>query len=275
MTFFEYCQSIIASFEWQWIVELVLLAFLFYWLWAFFKKRNAVWLAYITFLALVLIFILSIFDFVGARVYVAMFILAFAIIPTTLFASDMRRGLFRMSWKNFLNPSNKNIDLSHEDITQTVENIVRACQNMSKNDIGSLIVITNKPLDTIVETGTALGSLLTSELIETIFFPKSPLHDGAIIVTANRIIAAGCYLPLSARNDLPKEFGTRHRAAIGMSESNPSITAIVVSEESGIISAMHDGKILRYLDNVLLTQIVTHALVAENDKVEELALWGE
>ncbi|HRX14085.1 MAG TPA: diadenylate cyclase [Eubacteriales bacterium] len=275
MTFFEYCQSIIASFEWQWIVELVLLAFLFYWLWAFFKKRNAVWLAYITFLALVLIFILSIFDFVGARVYVAMFILAFAIIPTTLFASDMRRGLFRMSWKNFLNPSNKNIDLSHEDITQTVENIVRACQNMSKNDIGSLIVITNKSLDTIVETGTALGSLLTSELIETIFFPKSPLHDGAIIVTANRIIAAGCYLPLSARNDLPKEFGTRHRAAIGMSESNPSITAIVVSEESGIISAMHDGKILRYLDNVLLTQIVTHALVAENDKVEELALWGE
>jgi len=275
MTFFEYCQSIIASFEWQWIVELVLLAFLFYWLWAFFKKRNAVWLAYITFLALVLIFILSIFDFVGARVYVAMFILAFAIIPTTLFASDMRRGLFRMSWKNFLNPNNKNIDLTHEDITQTVENIVRACQNMSKNDIGSLIVITNKSLDTIVETGTALGSLLTSELIETIFFPKSPLHDGAIIVTANRIIAAGCYLPLSARNDLPKEFGTRHRAAIGMSESNPSITAIVVSEESGIISAMHDGKILRYLDNVLLTQIVTHALVAENDKVEELALWGE
>lgn len=275
MTFFEYCQSIIASFEWQWIVELVLLAFLFYWLWAFFKKRNAVWLAYITFLALVLIFILSIFDFVGARVYVAIFILAFAIIPTTLFASDMRRGLFRMSWKNFLNPNNKNIDLTHEDITQTVENIVRACQNMSKNDIGSLIVITNKSLDTIVETGTALGSLLTSELIETIFFPKSPLHDGAIIVTANRIIAAGCYLPLSARNDLPKEFGTRHRAAIGMSESNPSITAIVVSEESGIISAMHDGKILRYLDNVLLTQIVTHALVAENDKVEELALWGE
>lgn len=275
MTFFEYCQNIIVSFKWQWIVELVLLAFLFYWLWAFFKKRNAVWLAYITFLALVLIFILSIFDFVGARVYVAVFILAFAVVPTTLFASDMRRGLFRMSWKNFLNPNNKNIDLTHEDITQTVENIVRACQNMSKNDIGSLIVITNKPLDTIVETGTALGSLLTSELIETIFFPKSPLHDGAIIVTANRIIAAGCYLPLSARNDLPKEFGTRHRAAIGMSESNPSITAIVVSEESGIISAMHDGKILRYLDNALLTQIVTHALIAESDKVEELALWGE
>ncbi|HPG92280.1 MAG TPA: diadenylate cyclase [Clostridia bacterium] len=275
MTFLEYCQNIFSSFQWQWIVEIVLLASLFYWCWAFFKKRNAVWLAYIFFLALVLIFILSVFSFVGTRVYVAMFILAFAVVPTTLFASDMRRGLFRMSWKNFLNPNNKNIDLTHEDITQTVENIVRACQNMSKNDIGSLIVITNKSLDTIAESGTVLGSLLTTELIETIFFPKSPLHDGAIIVTANRIIAAGCYLPLSARNDLPKEFGTRHRAAIGMSESNPSITAIVVSEESGIISAMHDGKFLRYLDNELLTQIVTHALIAEGDKVEELALWGE
>lgn len=276
MTFWKYCQSVFTDFHWQWIVEMLVIASVFYWAWSFFKKRNALWLVYIALISFILVFLGAFMGFQGTRTYVLMLVLCCAVVPTTLFATDMRRGLFKMSWKKFLAPNSKNMaELTHEDIAKSVENIVRACQNMSKNDIGSLIVITNKPLDAIVESGTALGSLLSSELLETIFFPKSPLHDGAVIVSANRIIAAGCYLPLSSRNDLPKEFGTRHRAAFGISENNPSVTAIVVSEESGIISAVHDGKILRYLDGGLLTKIVTHALVSESDKAEELALWGE
>lgn len=276
MTFLKYITNIFSRFEWLWALEIVVFAFLFYWMWSFFKKKNAVWLAYIAFGAVLLVFAGALAGFVSTKVFIIMLAVCLIVFPAALFAGDMRRALFRMSWKNFL-ASTKDIseDLTHEDIAKTVENIARACQNMSKNDIGSLIVISNKPLESVVESGTPLGSLLTSELVETIFYPKSPLHDGAIVVTANRIIAAGCYLPLTSRIDLPKEFGTRHRAAIGISENNPYVTAIVTSEESGIISAMHDGKTLRYLDGEMLTKIVSYALNPSAYNNDEIAVWGE
>ncbi len=275
MTFLEYIKNVVANFSWIWILEIVVMALVFYWAWAFFKKKNAVWLAYFAFGAVVLVFAASLLGFRSAKIYILLLMVCLVTFPAILFATDIKRALFRMSWKKSWSSKSMTEELTHEDITKTVENIARACQNMSKNDVGSLIVISNKPLESVVESGTPLMSLLTSELIETIFYPRSPLHDGAIVVAANKIVAAGCYLPLTSRIDLPKEFGTRHRAAIGISESNPSVTAIVVSEESGIISAMHDGKIIRYLDGEMLIKIVSHALNPGGYNADEIALWGE
>src|SRR5699024_11039697 len=127
--------------------------------------------------------------------------------------------------------------------------------------------------ESIVESGTALDADVTSELLETVFFPKTPLHDGAVIINGNRIVAASCYLPIVQDKDLPREFGTRHRAALGVSETNPAVTAIVVSEESGIISAMRDGKIKRYLDSDTLHDILVGALHI-SDSISEEQLWG-
>ncbi|MEG1707058.1 MAG: DNA integrity scanning protein DisA nucleotide-binding domain protein, partial [Clostridia bacterium] len=89
-----------------------------------------------------------------------------------------------------------------------------------------MILISDNISDSILESGTSIDAKLSSELLETIFFPKSPLHDGAVVINGDRVVSAGCYLPLTSKLDLSKELGTRHRAAIGISESNPTLTAI-------------------------------------------------
>ncbi|NCA67925.1 MAG: TIGR00159 family protein, partial [Clostridia bacterium] len=129
-------------------------------------------------------------------------------------------------------------------------------QHMSKNDIGALIIVcpTNVP-NNVIETGTRLDSLLSAEVLECIFNNKSPLHDGAVVVKNNVIIAAGCFLPLSQDPTISKELGTRHRAAVGITEES-DVVAIVVSEETGIISVMRRGEIKRYMTSDKLMEIL-------------------
>ena len=156
--------------------------------------------------------------------------------------------------------SGEGYDLSEEEVDANIANIVKACQNMSKADVGALIVVVRESIsDSVLESGTMINAVISSELLETIFFPKSPLHDGAVIVKGNKIIAAGCYLPLSQEQTLAKELGTRHRAALGITELNPTVTAIVVSEETGIITAVYDRQIKRYLDGQNLTKALQYA----------------
>ena len=125
--------------------------------------------------------------------------------------------------------------------------IVKACQNMAKSDVGALIIIapTEVPAH-ILDTGTTLDATISSGLLESIFNTKAPLHDGAVVVLGDRIISAGCFLPLSQEVTLAKDLGTRHRAAIGITEES-DVFAIVVSEESGIISVVQGGTIKRYM----------------------------
>jgi uncharacterized protein (TIGR00159 family) len=125
---------------------------------------------------------------------------------------------------------------------QFIEPIVRACENMSTTRTGALIVIVRQALmQDIVDTGEKLDADITQRLIESLFFKNNPLHDGAIIINKNRIVAAACILPISQAGSLPKDLGLRHRAALGISEHTDCI-AIVVSEESGEISVFQNGK---------------------------------
>ncbi|HKL94667.1 MAG TPA: DNA integrity scanning protein DisA nucleotide-binding domain protein [Clostridia bacterium] len=136
---------------------------------------------------------------------------------------------------------------SDDELRDTTTEILTACQNMAKQDIGAIIVITGTsefPVS-ILETGTNLGASLSSGLIESIFNTKSPLHDGAVVVKGNRILAAGCFLPLTQKS-ISKDMGTRHRAAVGISEES-DVLSIVISEETGIISSVRDGDIKRYM----------------------------
>ena len=128
---------------------------------------------------------------------------------------------------------------------------------MSKNDVGAIIVLTSGNVPSqIIDSGVKIDSDISSELIESIFFPKTPLHDGALIVNGTRIVAAGCFLPLSQNVDnIPKDLGTRHRAGLGVTETL-DVVSLIVSEETGIISIASGGQLTRYADTEKLKKVL-------------------
>lgn len=239
------------------------------------KKRNLQLYTYIVIVAMAVLFALSFLiepSELGFYVYFALTILT--VLGLMLFISDINRHIFRLSLKRKSFRENLADHYGSEDLRKSVSEIVKSCLRLSKTDTGALIVLADHMSDEILDSGIKINSEITAELIETLFFPKTPLHDGAVIITANKVLSAGCYLPLTQAQNLPREFGTRHRAAIGVAAAFPDCTAIVVSEETGIISAMHDGKIKRYLDCRQLQDILECAMGLADESAEE-RLWGE
>ena len=144
---------------------------------------------------------------------------------------------------------------------QHVSEIVKALNDMSRKKIGALIVIERSTkLGDVIDSGTVVDAEISSQLIENIFEPNTPLHDGAMIIRDERIAAAACILQLSDDYSISRELGTRHRAAIGITETTDAV-GLIVSEETGIISMTREGKLTRYLDtkslNILLTELFT------------------
>ncbi|MCI8370773.1 MAG: hypothetical protein HFE41_06325 [Clostridia bacterium] len=165
-------------------------------------------------------------------------ILMIALLIFTMFNTEIKRSLLDSNVKK-----NKMDSLTVSGVELIIEETIRAVQNMSKKDIGALIVLSNENLpEGIIESGTVVNAQITSQMIEAVFYPKAPLHDGAMIIEGNKIYAAGCFLPLAQSENLPKDMGSRHRAALGVT-SVASVTAIVVSEETGIISIAKNGVI--------------------------------
>ncbi len=141
---------------------------------------------------------------------------------------------------------------SHADTERCITNVIKALQNMSKNNVGALIVLSKGSLPKqVLQSGVVIEAEISTQLIEGIFFPKAPLHDGAMIIHGHKIQAAGCFLPLTQKTSYPKEYGTRHRAAIGITEV-ANVISLVVSEETGIISIVKQGNVTRYADYDML-----------------------
>lgn len=138
------------------------------------------------------------------------------------------------------------------DTERCIAAIIKALQNMSKNNVGALVVLSkgNMP-KSVIQSGTVIDAEISSQMIEGIFFPRAPLHDGAMIIHGHKLQAAGCFLPLTQKTTYPKEFGTRHRAAIGITEV-ANVISLVVSEETGIISIVKQGNVTRYADYDML-----------------------
>lgn len=169
---------------------------------------------------------------------------AFAIL--VIFQPELRSILERVGRSNF----GKIFDLASfqsrtYDISETIDEIVEAVTNMSKTKTGALIVLERDTrLGEIMTTGTVLNADVSATLLENIFYPKSPLHDGAVIIRGNKIMTAGCLLPLTSNNNLSRELGTRHRAGLGISETSDAII-LIVSEETGKISLALNGTLTR------------------------------
>ncbi len=143
------------------------------------------------------------------------------------------------------------------DTEKTVKELITLCDHLSHRRVGALLVFEKKqPLKDIAQTGTFLNADISQGLIENIFEPNTPLHDGAVIISGQKVVAAGCLLPLSENQSIDKALGTRHRAAIGISERSDCLV-IVISEETGVISIARDGKISRYLSLDNLERILT------------------
>ena len=184
-----------------------------------------------------------------------------AIAIVVLFQDEIRTFLYNlgahqsvMKLVNVFSPKkNKKAKKGNEGLMP----IVRACQNMSKGKVGALVVMERtKSLDEIVMTGDIIDAAINQRLIENIFFKNSPLHDGAMVISKNRIKAAACILPVSHDLDIPKEFGLRHRAALGISQETDAL-AIAVSEETGRISIAINGELKPRLSAEDLESILT------------------
>ena len=186
--------------------------------------------------------------------------LFFAII--VLYQNELRMGLTRIGVFSLLGKR------SHALTDDGIEEIVQAASILASRKIGALIVVERDVgLRNHAESGTALDAVLTYDLLVTIFFPKTPLHDGAVIVRKNRIIAAGCFLPLTTDLHLSQELGTRHRAAIGITEETDAVT-VIVSEETGNISVAMDGKIVRNHSGGELRNTLRNALMGRKASKE-------
>jgi uncharacterized protein (TIGR00159 family) len=184
------------------------------------------------------------------------------LIVVILFQADIRRGLGRLGRGFFPR-------LSERQESQIVEEVVRAAQALSARRVGGLIVLERRTgLDDQVEAGVPLDAAVTKELLTTIFQPSSPLHDGAVLIQQGRISHAGAILPLTLRTDLPEGVGTRHRAAVGITEETDA-AVIVVSEETGSISVVMGGEMIRGLDAPRLRVVLRDALARPDEELPD------
>ncbi|MBP5372958.1 MAG: DNA integrity scanning protein DisA nucleotide-binding domain protein [Clostridia bacterium] len=237
------------GFQWFYVFPIIALIFVIFYVLrtlAANKASTTIW-------SYVIITVLSgiIFFFLNgdiAKIAVLIVQAIYVVCVTSIFATEIKRDIWNSSF------SSGKSDATVADSNVCIEEIVKAVQNMSKNNIGAIIILSNGNLPSgVLESGVQINADISSKLIESIFFPKTALHDGALVLKGTKIQAAGCFLPLAQEVNLSRDLGSRHRAGIGLTET-VNVTAIIVSEETGIISIAKGGKIIRYIDTTVLRE---------------------
>jgi uncharacterized protein (TIGR00159 family) len=245
-------------------IDIVIVAVGIYWLLLLIRGTRAVQIL-VGLIVLIGASVLSeLFELVTVRLILENFLTSAVLIIIVLFQQDIRRALARVGRGFF--PA-----VSAEQESQIVEEVVRAAQALSKRRIGALIVLARETvLDDQIETGTALDSEVSKDLLVSLFVPSSPLHDGAAVIQEGRIAYAGAILPLTLKTDLPEGVGTRHRAAVGITEETDAVV-VVVSEETASISAVMGGEILQGLDAPRLREALSEIMSGERRDVPPAA----
>lgn len=185
-----------------------------------------------------------------------------AVVLVILFQPELRKALEQLGNKAKMEGT---VSSQFPKGERIVEEITYALLNLSRRKVGALVVFEqNTGLNDIIETGTYLDAIITAPLLENIFEPNTPLHDGAVVIRKDHIMAAGCILSLSEEKGISRDLGTRHRAGIGISENTDAI-ALIVSEETGIISMTKEGKIYRHLDAKMLKDVLSKMYTEEKE----------
>lgn len=233
------------------VIEIIIIAFVLYHIMVWVKNTRA-WMLFKGIIVILIFLLIAALFQMNTILWLSGKVVNIAAIALVIiFQPELRNALERLGRKNFLTAffyfdfqKASTVRFSEKTITE----IVKACYEMGKVKTGALIVIERDVmLNEYIRTGIPLDSMVSSQLLINIFEHNTPLHDGAIIVRGDRIVAATCYLPLSDNMELSKELGTRHRAAVGISEVSDSMT-IVVSEETGAISLAVEGTLYRNID---------------------------
>jgi len=245
------------------IIDILIMAFLIFRILSFMQKTSA---------SSVIKGLLLILAVAGLANIVNMNILSYllrqvmqmgVIVIVVLFQPEIRKMFERMGTtrlNTIFRRKGKN-----EIIDAVLQQIVEACTVMSKNDTGAIIVVEREVgLNDYAVTGVSIDAEVSSELIQNIFFQNSPLHDGALIIRGDRILAASCMLPLSTNYSLSKELGMRHRAGVGLSERSDAIV-VIVSEETGAISIAVDGMLKRNLDDDTIRELLWSEVLVNYD----------
>jgi diadenylate cyclase len=244
------------SFSWRDAVDVLVVAIIVYSLLRLIRGTRAVQMV-LGILTVFVLYEMAVFlKLVAVRTVLQalLFYLPLAII--VLFAPELRRALAAFGHTPFLDW------FSVYRAEATISNLVLAATSLSARRTGALIVLERREgLKNYIENGVRLDSAVSHDLLVTLFAPGTPLHDGAVILSGDRVVAAACFLPLSLREGLPIRFGTRHRAAIGITEETDAL-AVVVSEERGTICVARDGQLIEDLDGKALRDLLLSELAA-------------
>lgn len=257
------------------VVEILIITFLFYYMLVWIKNTRAWVLLKGIMVILLFVLVAAVFQ-MNTIIWIAKNTLSVAITAIVIiFQPEIRKALENLGQKNFLT-SFFTFDFSKGEIAKftdkTINELVKACYEMGKVKTGALIVIEDEiVLSEYERTGIAVDGILTSQLLINIFEKNTPLHDGAVIVRGDRVVSATCYLPLTDSLSISKDLGTRHRAAVGISEVSDSLT-IVVSEETGKVSIAMGGELYRNVDAEFLKNKLSFIQHREK-KVSKIELW--
>lgn len=240
------------------IISLVLLALLLgVIIWFFAKKRSVKLIIFYVFMTLLWAG-LNVLGWFYEGMEFALWIMGVSMVGITVAGLIVYQNDIKMLFARLTMTGKKSDQalFSDEELQISIEEIVKATQSLSKARMGALMVIVPHQISNhILDSGVTLNSLVTAPLLESIFNTGAPMHDGAVIIKGNKILSAGCFLPLSQSQSIAKDLGTRHRAAIGITEETDNIS-IVVSEETGIISVSIKGVFRRYITPERLSDIL-------------------
>lgn len=260
----EYIQTIIeqiSRMQWSDYLDIIAVACLIYWLLPLLRSTGTARIARVVVAVLVIAWLTDVLDLHALNFILSQFLTVGLIAIVVLFQPELRRMIDHLSnvkLKKLLSSEENN-----EKMMPVIHQTVRACEEMSKERIGALIVFArDSHIDEYSKTGTIIDAEVSEHLIRNIFFPKASLHDGAMIIREGRMLAAGCVLPLSDSNRLNADLGTRHRAAVGMSEATDAVV-VVVSEETGVVSVAVGGMLKRHLAPQTLERLLRTELCHE------------
>lgn len=251
------------------IMDILVVAYILYKVYMLIKETRAEQLLKGIMLIIFLIPISSFFNLVMLNWILTKTLTIGVLSIVIIFQPEIRRALEHLGRTAF---NDKHILADEEIMEKVVTEIVTSVESLSQSKTGAIIVIEQVTgLGDVINTGTKLDAVVSSSLLENIFVVNTPLHDGATIIRNDRIVSAGCFLPLTNNNQLNKKLGTRHRAAIGISENSDALV-VVVSEETGIISFVANGKLMRNYTKDRLKKVLTAIM---KKRFQSKATWRE
>ncbi len=257
----QFFQNIVSNIGLNDVLDILIVAFLFYKLLGFIRETRAEQLAKGILILIIVAVIANLLNLYTLQWILSNLVNVGLIAIVIIFQPELRRLLENLGRNKLIN-NFSGIDL--EEAEQITEEIKKALLRMSRTRTGALIVIERETtLTDIIETGTVIDASISSEMIGNIFYEGAPLHDGALIIRGDKLKAAGCVLPLTEDKKLSKELGTRHRAGIGITENSDALV-FIVSEESGIISKAEDGRLERRLDGKRIEEILSNLYIVED-----------